>query len=290
MEFIRIEHPYLGQFTSSFAIKDADRCVFVDTGLRSGYEKLRAVCPRPDAILSTHGHWDHTGCHRLFQREGVPVLVGEEDLPICREMSLQWKQMYADYQNDFSIPPERRTVFDTEASDNFAPEPITHWANTLAAGGEDFMVMTIPGHTKGSLLLQHSASGVTYTGDTVCGKGFFGVVPQIEDFAEYVSTLNRLKNVEVDIAYAAHMTEGMSNAVFHQMLEDGLARCEELRELAASFFKARTGSYRIGQMADSLCERLNQKTKNSGLCVTCRAIIQSFADEYDAVSRCLNKI
>ena len=82
----------------------------------------------------------------------------------------------------------------------------------------------------------------------------------------------------------------MSNAVFHQMLEDGLARCEELRELAASFLKARTGSYRIGQMADSLCERLNQKTKNSGLCVTCRAIIQSFADEYDAVSRCLNKI
>ena len=290
MEFITVEHPYLGQFTNSFVIKNAERCIFVDTGLKSGCEKLRAICPRPDAVLSTHGHWDHTGCHSLFRKEGVRVLAGEGDIGLLTDMSVQWKTMYTDFQNDFSIPPERKTVFDTETCDSFEPEAIPRDARSIEAGGEEFTLLPIPGHTEGSLFVQHKNSGISYTGDTVCGRGFFGGVPQIEDFPRYMSSLESLRRMDVDTACASHMTGGMSNAVFHRVLEEGLTRCGELWDLSAAYLRETAGSYRIGDMADYLCGKLGLKAKNSGLCVTCAGLVKYYGEVYEAVGRCLNPI
>ena len=71
MDIICVEHPYLGQYTKSFLVPGPGGGVLIDTGLSSGARRIAALAPRPEAVLSTHGHWDHTGGHRFFQARGA---------------------------------------------------------------------------------------------------------------------------------------------------------------------------------------------------------------------------
>jgi glyoxylase-like metal-dependent hydrolase (beta-lactamase superfamily II) len=103
-------------------------------------------------IVSTHGHWDHSGDNAaLSTHTGAPIAVH----PMDNHYLLDPKPLYA----PFPIPPSVPAV-------------------ELAEGGEvrfgsiRLSVLHTPGHTEGSVCLLSAEDGLLFSGDTVFPNGW----------------------------------------------------------------------------------------------------------------------
>ena len=116
-------------------VSDGDHCVIIDPGFAGGeldglYKYLEAEGLRPEAILLTHSHWDHTlGVSALVERFGIPVKAKTGAFPA-------------------------EPCFGEDGND---------------AGGAiyGFKVIETPGHTPDSVCYYSEADHVLFTGDTL---------------------------------------------------------------------------------------------------------------------------
>ena len=127
--------------------EDSDRCLIVDPGYEAGriLKLLEEKQLQPEAILLTHGHFDHVGAVReLFSETDCDVYISEADL---------------------SLPPmiTNGRLFYTH----------TYPASgALTLAGLTLRVLPTPGHTPGSVCLL--AGDTIFSGDTLfrgsCGR------------------------------------------------------------------------------------------------------------------------
>ena len=103
-------------------------------------------------IVSTHGHWDHTGDNAaVAEHTGARIAVH----PLDRERLTTPEPLFA----PFPIPPSVPAV-------------------DLAEGGEirfgdlQLRVLHTPGHTEGSVCLYDADGGYLYSGDTLFAGGW----------------------------------------------------------------------------------------------------------------------
>lgn len=130
--------------------EDSDRCVVIDPGYEPGriLTYLQKNNLQLEAILLTHGHFDHVG--------GVRELAADTD---C--------QVYMRPEEEL-LPPQITAgqLFYT----NRYPE-----GGQLQIAGMDFLVLHTPGHTPGSVCLL--TGDVIFSGDTLfagsCGRTDF---------------------------------------------------------------------------------------------------------------------
>ncbi|AUS78145.1 MBL fold metallo-hydrolase [Actinoalloteichus sp. AHMU CJ021] len=84
----RVEHAH----TNWFIVEDDDGLTVVDAGLPTSWEPLRQALADlgrrlqdVEALVLTHGHFDHLGfAERMRSELGVPVLVHDNDVPLTR--------------------------------------------------------------------------------------------------------------------------------------------------------------------------------------------------------------
>lgn len=130
--------------------ENPERCLVIDPGDESGkiLRTLQNLGLTAEAILLTHGHFDHKGA--------VSDLMAELDCPVylCRE--------------ELSLPPMMTR----------GPLSCTHHygeGDTLTLAGCTFTVMHTPGHSPGSVCL--CFEDVIFSGDTLfagsCGRTDF---------------------------------------------------------------------------------------------------------------------
>lgn len=286
MDIICVEHLYLGQFTKSFLIPGEGGGVLVDTGLFSGAQRIAALAPRPEAVLCTHGHWDHTGCHRFFQQRGAAVYAHPGDRPLLENLGRQWNLLYEQFSGDFDIPAARRDVYRREAPEPVSPDQDLRDGQELVLGGVSLQIIAAPGHSDGSVCIHLPQEGVLFTGDTVCGGGFFGVLPQINHTAPYQATLERLETLDAERVYSAHSPEVWNSAAYHEQLHQGLLCVERLRRWTREFLDAHPRGVRLGELAAFLCRREGEKPVGSGACVTAAALLEEFSAQYDTAADC----
>jgi hydroxyacylglutathione hydrolase len=103
-------------------------------------------------IVTTHGHWDHTGDNAaVAEHTGAPIAVH----PLDRDRLVRPEPLFA----PFPIPPSVPAV-------------------ELAEGGEirfgelRLRVLHTPGHTEGSVCLMDADGGYLYSGDTLFAGGW----------------------------------------------------------------------------------------------------------------------
>ncbi len=126
----------------------ANRCVLLDPGYEPEtiLAKLRELRLTLDAILLTHGHFDHVGA--------VKALVAATNCTLWMHRS-DWA-IASTPQTDFLYP----LVNDGFTEGHFCGE-----GDRVRAAGLEFTVLSTPGHTQGSVC--YTCENALFSGDTL---------------------------------------------------------------------------------------------------------------------------
>lgn len=140
------------QFSCNVYVVSSDKGnILIDPGhydgkIRNYIHKIGGL----DAVLLTHGHWDHTyGLDALKEDfPDVPVYMPEDGHDFLRDSYLNGSIL-----NGFEVIIESKV--------NTIPE------GDLKIGGYDIAVINTPGHCRGCVLYYFKNENVLFTGDTI---------------------------------------------------------------------------------------------------------------------------
>ena len=135
------------------SLEDRDDCLVIDPGAEAERVRKAAAGKRIEAILLTHGHFDHIGACGDLMEEGVRLFIHEKDAPMLTDPSL-----------NASLALLRRPRSAPEATD------LLHEGDELTIAGMNVQVLHTPGHTPGSVC--YLIGDHLFTGDTLFEHGW----------------------------------------------------------------------------------------------------------------------
>ncbi len=181
--------------------RDGDSATLIDTGAPGSGAEIAAAVPGIDRIILTHGHVDHIGsAAELRASTGASVAAGAGDAAVIRGEAAMPAAVFEDWE----IPIFERVSAGLPAT--APPVPVDRElvdGDVLDFGGGAH-IMSIPGHTEGSVAVHLPEHGVLFTGDAIANVGnlMLGVFNQ--DRARAVSSFHRMAALEVETACFGH--------------------------------------------------------------------------------------
>lgn len=141
----------------------------------------QAIGGRPvTAIMCTHTHRDHSPAAKpLAERTGAPIIG-------CAPLALE------------TVGPRADAAFDGD----YAPDRVLGDGESMEVDGEPVIAVATPGHTSNHLCLAYR--GALFSGDHVMGWSTTVVVPPDGDMAEYMRSLDKLRQRDDRVYYPAH--------------------------------------------------------------------------------------
>lgn len=191
---MNIEILTVGSFeTNCYILEKSGSLIIIDPG-SSPRRIITAVGERhPEAILLTHGHFDHTGAVDKLQKEyGCPVYASREDELLMRSDLLRG------FVND--SPPLTCPI---------------QWidTNVLNIGLFEIKVIFSPGHSAGSLMFM--IEGSLFSGDTLFLESVGRTDLYSGSFSQLKQSLEVIRNLPADTpVYPGH---GPSTTMIHEL-------------------------------------------------------------------------
>ncbi len=279
------EDAYLGIYTKSYLWETQHYNIWIDGGLRSGWDKRTPWLQngKKNVLLLTHGHWDHIGCGGLFQHTGAQVLLHLGDHRYANDLPWHWEVLFGQFTEDFALPPERYTTFQASVPTAFAVTEVLEDGQLLAFDHVHFRVIAVPGHSMGRVCLLQEESGILFTGDGVIGEGFFTGAPQIANIATYVQSMQRLSTCACQEIVTAHTPVLPGKALSHMVetsTECALRMVQEVEDYVYTH-----DEHTLSKVAHHLAQQEN-KPCNAGICVTALAALQQMR-HIETVAQCI---
>lgn len=136
--------------------EEIKKAVVIDPGAEAGkiMETLSAHGCTPEAILLTHGHFDHIGAANALRRAyGCPIYAHEKEKGVLESPALN---LYAMFGGGNQVVPADKLVEDQQQ---------------LCLGGFNLTVIHTPGHTQGSCCYFDKEHNRLFSGDMLfCGS------------------------------------------------------------------------------------------------------------------------
>lgn len=257
---------------NAYVIKGNDKTVLVDTAfhhdlcqqqLLAGLNELEVDMNHLEVIL-THLHVDHTGLADYFANLGCPIYASDVDGIIINKNILE-----PDYQN--FIDTCRHYGLDEHEMD-WAQSPNVLYrckqalplrplnpGDTYQVDDFSFKVIDLIGHTPGHIGLYDKEKKLIFSGDTILDP----ISPNIcywtdqtpDILGSYLNTLTRLKDLELDLAFAAHRQ--VIKAPKQRLDQLQLHHQERLDEVLAAMEPGR--DYSVKDVATQISWRIQAK-------------------------------
>ena len=208
-------HPFLR--CNIWHVRGRDCDLLIDTGM--GIASLTAAASdlfgRALITVLTHTHMDHCGgaCEfadvRVHAAEADALAMSGNHLPIdiaaWTADEISWiAAMGYDISGGLitAIPhagfdPARHRLAPASASRHLAE------GDLVSTGDRTFEVLHLPGHSPGSIGLGEGASGTLFCGDALYDGHLLDAIPG-SDVATYRATMERLRDLPVQIVHAGH--------------------------------------------------------------------------------------
>ncbi len=184
-----------------YAWRDGDSVTLIDTGAPGSGAAIAEAVPGIDRIVLTHGHVDHTGsAAELHASTGALVVAGAGDAAAIRAGAPLPPPIFEDWE----VPIHARVAAGLpDAADPVPVERELRDGDILDFGG-GAEVLSIPGHTEGSIAIHLPRQGVLLTGDTIANVGTLMLGTFNQDRARTVASFHRLAALDVDTACFGH--------------------------------------------------------------------------------------
>jgi len=199
-------------FGQVYLWRDGDELTLIDTGIPGSGEAIAAAVaslglPRSAVrrIVITHGHEDHAGSAAEIRAwDGAPVHAHAADAPVVRGERGREEPVITDFERPYW---DRVTELGVNAM-TIPPSTV----DVELTGGEELpfgdgaRVLSIPGHTAGSIAIHLTHHGVVFAGDTVACLPETGVIPGAfnVDGAAMLASYRMLADLDPDTVCVGH--------------------------------------------------------------------------------------
>lgn len=288
---IQVKHdPYLGIYVDSFLLTTKDAFVMIDGGLYGQHEKVKdCMQDRQSILLCTHGHWDHIGMLKSFQDMGGRVLANVGDRPYFEDHDWHWQELFGQFSKDFDLPSKRREIYLERVGSPVKPEYLLEDGMIVKAGDMAFKVISIPGHSLGSVCFLEENTGDLFTGDGLIGRGFFNGTPQYSNVTQYIASMEKLKQINCSMVYSDHIPP-VSGKYLAQIAQEGIDCCLRIDDVVKEYVDrhSKDNDLSLGEIIQAIGQA-EQRNAGAGTCVTALAHLETINDPPLCVQNCLSR-
>jgi glyoxylase-like metal-dependent hydrolase (beta-lactamase superfamily II) len=200
------------EFGQAYLWRDGDELTLVDTGIpgsgaaiEQAVNSLGLSRSAVRRIVITHGHEDHAGsAAEIHAWHGAPVYAHHADAAVVRGERRRGEPVITEFERPYWEQVNELGI----ASMAIPPSTV----DFELAGGEELdfgdgaRVLSIPGHTPGSIAIHLPAHGVLFAGDTVACLPGLGVIPGAfnMDRAAMLDSFRMLADLDPDTVCVGH--------------------------------------------------------------------------------------
>ena len=202
---VLIWEPYVHPFArcNIWYVRGRERDLLIDsgTGLRPLMPVLPLAAERPLIAVATHAHFDHIGAlHECADRRAhAAEAAGYSDMPDSLTLAPLFRELPDPVT---ALPYESWHV----AGYRIAPAPIHVVLNEgerIDLGGRIFDILSLPGHSPGSIGLFDERRGTLFSGDALYDGELIDDFPS-SNVEHYRATMERLDALDIRVGHGGH--------------------------------------------------------------------------------------
>ena len=184
--------------------------VLIDTGspdrhgvLERKLENSRCLPGELNLIVITHGDFDHTGnAAYLCDRFGAKIAMHRDDVTMAEHGDMFSNRTKSNIITK-ALAPLIPLLFGYGRSKRFTPDLLLEDGSDLSDYGLDAQVLSIPGHSKGSIAI------LTSDGDLFCGDLFENTAGPalnsiMDDLVAAEESVEKLRDLHIKTVYPGH--------------------------------------------------------------------------------------